>query len=151
MLLVSPVLMAGPGPSLEVVDHIGGKNSLITMTDLDALPQKSIETHSPYFEGSLLFTGPNLAEVLRTFSREDVGSKTPLTLRAMNDYVVRTSLGVLAQSGAIIATRKEGSRLSIRERGPFWIMLPLSERPELDEESYHRLLVWQLQRIDIGQ
>ncbi|MGP9833543.1 hypothetical protein [Marinobacter sp. NSM] len=37
--------------------------------------------------------------------------------------------------------------MSIRDRGPFWVMLPLSTRPELDEELYHRLMVWQLSEI----
>ena len=42
-----------------------------------------------------------------------------------------------------------GQAMSVRDRGPFWIMLPLSERPELDDPLYHRFMVWQLSGIEL--
>lgn len=52
---------------------------------------------------------------------------------------------------AIVSTRQNGEPMSIRQRGPYWIMLPLSERPELDSEDFHRYMVWQLNRIELKQ
>ena len=47
----------------------------------------------------------------------------------------------------IVATRMDSQPMSVRDRGPFWLMLPLSDRPELDEQEFHRFMIWQLEAI----
>ena len=150
VLLVSAPVYANSVISLEVVPGDSSQVVVVSHFELDELPQHSVTTASPYFEGQIRFSGPLLEDVLVQLIDKEFESQDPVTLRALNDYFVETTFGVLSDAKAIIATRKEGTRLSIRDRGPFWIMLPLSDRPELDSEQYHRLLVWQLSRIELG-
>ena len=150
LLMVSPPLSADDSLPLEIVVEGKGPVALLSQSDLDSLTQQSIETVSPYFNGQIRFSGPELEAVLQHAAVSNVSDSRPITLRALNHYSVKTTTGALIETGAIVATRKSGSRLSLRDRGPFWIILPLSDRPELDNENYHRLLVWQLSHIEIG-
>lgn len=150
MLLLSSASNADDTLPLQIVVEGQGPVALFSQSDLDSLTQQSIETTSPYFEGQIRFSGPQLEAVLQHASVSNVNDSRPITLRALNNYSVKTTTETLIENGAIIATRKSGSRLSLRDRGPFWIILPLSDRPELDNENYHRLLVWQLSHIEIG-
>ncbi|VFB10773.1 oxidoreductase molybdopterin binding subunit [Aeromonas salmonicida] len=38
--------------------------------------------------------------------------------------------------------------LTLRNKGPLWIIYPLSEYPELNKEVYHSRMVWQLTALE---
>ena len=44
----------------------------------------------------------------------------------------------------------EGAPLSRRDKGPLWLMYPISSHSELQEPVYLGRLIWQVVRIDIG-
>ncbi|WP_273004526.1 hypothetical protein [uncultured Marinobacter sp.] len=140
--LLSLPLQAAPKLTLISAD----RQQVLDRDQLEALPQTTIVTTSPYFEGTATFTGPTLARVLDALG---VSGRSQATFLALNDYRVSGSLDELLSLDAIVATRKDGQAMSVRDRGPFWIMLPLSERPELDDPLYHRFMVWQLSGIEL--
>lgn len=148
---LSGVVHSGAGSVLELIESDDDTAIELTRSSLDGLTQQFIETTSPYFEGQVSFSGPTFEDVLEHGFDQKLDANTPLILVALNDYTVTTTFDVLMESNAIIATRKEGMRLSIRERGPYWVILPFSENPELDNEQYHRLSVWQLHQIRVGK
>ncbi|MBD3657100.1 hypothetical protein [Marinobacter sp.] len=137
-------------PNLEVVFEYGRDAIELTASDLDNLTQRSIRTHSPYYKGQVEFSGPMLVDLLTSVAGQDIGDYIGISLYALNNYVVHTTFGELKRIEALLATRREGKRLSIRERGPYWIILPLTDRKELDSEHFHKLMVWQLQKIRFG-
>ncbi|WP_278802227.1 hypothetical protein [Marinobacter nauticus] len=119
---------------------------VLDRTELESFPQTTLFTTSPYYDGEAQFSGPTLARVLETFG---ITHQTEITLTALNNYKVTGSLSELLSVDAIVATRRNSSTMSVRERGPFWIILPLSQRPELDTEDFHRFMVWQLSGIEL--
>ena len=48
----------------------------------------------------------------------------------------------------ILATRQDGKVLTRRNKGPIFIIYPLSDYPDLDQERTHSFMVWQAVRID---
>lgn len=131
-------------PELEVTN--GAQTMVMDRTELEALPQTVIQTISPYFEGKVEFSGPTLEQVIQRF---DPSEETAITMVGLNDYQVSGGLEDLLAMDAVIATRRNGDTMSVRQRGPFWVILPLSDRPDLDQEDYHRFMVWQLNRIEL--
>ncbi|RBP75570.1 molybdopterin-dependent oxidoreductase [Marinobacter nauticus] len=132
--------------TLEITD---GKETLVLdRALLESFPQSVIETTSPYYDGTAEFSGPTLARVIEHFGSTGASA---VTLVALNGYKVSGSMKELMSLDAIVSTRQNGEPMSIRQRGPYWIMLPLSERPELDSEDFHRYMVWQLNRIELTQ
>lgn len=131
-------------PELEVTN--GTQTMVLDRTELEALPQTVIRTISPYFEGEVEFSGPTLEQVIQRFGPSE---ETAITMVALNDYQVSGGLEELLSMDAVIATRRNGDTMSVRQRGPFWVILPLSDRPDLNQEDYHRFMVWQLDRIEL--
>ncbi|MBB5321661.1 hypothetical protein [Marinobacter oulmenensis] len=149
-LMIVLVVLALPGhvlagPELKVTN--GERTLVLDRAELEeALPQTVIETTSPYYDGTVEFSGPSLKAVIEHLG---IASESEITLAALNDYRVTGSLDQMLAMDAIVATRRNGKVMSVRERGPFWVMLPLSQRTELDNEGYHRFMVWQLSRIEL--
>ncbi|HBC35160.1 MAG TPA: hypothetical protein DC045_12795 [Marinobacter adhaerens] len=139
-LLVATSLQAAP--TLTITS--GDEKLVLDRSELETFPQTQIVTTSPYFEGSAEFTGPSLSRVLETF---DLSGDIRIVLRALNDYRVDGNLRELLAMDPIVATRMDSQPMSVRDRGPFWLMLPLSDRPELDEQEFHRFMIWQLEAI----
>ena len=133
------------GLSLTITN--GSQSLVLDRAELEAFPQTTIATTSPYFDGVAEFTGPSLSRVLESF---DLSGNTRIVLRALNDYRVDGSLKELLAMDPIVATRMDSEPMSVRDRGPFWLMLPLSDRPELDEQEFHRFMIWQLEGIDLN-
>ena len=42
----------------------------------------------------------------------------------------------------------DGEKLSRREKGPLWLMYPISDHAELNDPIYLRRLIWQVVRIE---
>mgnify|MGYP002138113442 CR=1 FL=1 len=49
----------------------------------------------------------------------------------------------------IIADRRNGALMPIRDKGPLWIIYPLSNQSELDGESTYSKMIWQLKQLTI--
>ena len=138
----SSSLMASP----QITVSNGSESRVFDRNELEAFPQTTIITTSPYFDGEVEFSGPTLARLVETLG---LSGHSKIVLKALNNYEVGADLEELLSLDAIVATRRESKTMSVRDRGPFWIMLPLSERPELNKEDYHRFMVWQLSGIEL--
>ena len=118
---------------------------------VDTLLQQRATTHSPFFPGTKTFSGPLLADLLAAAFSAEPKESTPIKLIALNNYSIETTFGKLKHADAIVATRKNDLPMSIRDRGPFWIIFPLTKRPDLENEDFYRLMIWQLSDIIIGE
>jgi hypothetical protein len=105
-----------------------------------ALPT-SIVTTSTQWTPKGNFVGPLLSTVIAGV--EAKGKK--LRLLALDDFSVEVDADYLEQYGTILATSKDGVRLTIRDFGPIFIMYPRdSFKDELDTPTAASYLVWQL-------
>ena len=50
-------------------------------------------------------------------------------------------------AGAIIAVRQNGRPMSIRDKGPLWIVFPYDADPKLVTDDYLNRSVWQLRTL----
>jgi hypothetical protein len=91
------------------------------------------------------FVGVPLSKLLST-----VGT-TGATIRAtaLNDYRVSFGVADAIAKDALVAFEADGKRLSVREKGPFWIVFPWSTRPELATEVVSGMSIWQLTDLEI--
>ncbi|MEQ9566412.1 MAG: hypothetical protein RLN85_11480, partial [Pseudomonadales bacterium] len=106
--------------TIQIVQDIENKTYKLGIDDLDALPQVAFETSTIWTEGVVAFSGPSLREVL-----ESVDAK-PKTIRAfaLNDYNMVIAMTESDDTYPIVATRMNGERFSVRDRGPLWLVYP---------------------------
>lgn len=115
-----------------------------TDTDLASMPQATIDTELPWLEGMNQFTGVKLEDL---FAQANTPLPELITFIALNDYKVSIRREDVKQYQPIVANRKNGERMSIRDKGPYWVIFPLSQHPEIDNTNYHAMMIWQLKEV----
>jgi hypothetical protein len=130
---------------LTIVDRANGVRTELTRIDLDALPQHQIETHTDFTNGLTVFRGARVTDAL---ALAGIVATEELQMVAANDYAVRVPFSDFVSYGVLLATEMNGEQLTLRNRGPIWLMYPLDTYPELNSSTYNDRLIWQLVRIE---
>lgn len=132
-------------PEIEI--SVGSLLNEFVVTDeqLRALPQVAITTNTPWTETPTEYEGPTLWSVL-----EDIGAtKRDLEMVALNDYSIHLSSDRITTEWPIIARLQDGKTMSVREKGPYWLMFPFDDHKDLQTEAYFALSIWQLSKIKV--
>ncbi len=137
-----------PSPEGPVVLSITGsisktnnaKSAEFDMAVLEALPVSTMETETPFSKGEYVFTGVQFSDFMSHIG----ASGTQVELIALNDYRVNADLDQLIEHGAMIAYKRDDAYMSIRDKGPLWIVFPWSDDPGRNWESLNVLSVWLL-------
>jgi len=117
-----------------------------SMEDLAALDQVELTTINEFVDSETQFSGPLVRDLVKGFTVTD---DTTLTLQAINDYEVSMPIADALKYDVIVATKRDGNQMSVRENGPLWIIYPMSDNPELQNSLYMSRLAWQLVRITV--
>ncbi|RDE19093.1 hypothetical protein DV711_16010 [Motiliproteus coralliicola] len=112
---------------------------------LEALPQHSFDTITPWTDGKHQYEGVLLKELLQQLGAK--GSK--VVAHALNDYHSVIDLDPIRNYPVMIAIRADGKPMRIRDKGPLWILYPMSDYPELNHQRHHPAMVWQLNRLEV--
>jgi hypothetical protein len=127
--------------------HPGGGASSVELSraDLAALPQGEVLTSNEFVDGEALFRGPLAREVLKS-----CGSRVPetVTMTAVNDYQIEVPTSEFFAYRVILATEMDGVELSSRDKGPIWMIYPMSGHAELRDPVFNSRLIWQLIKMD---
>ncbi|MFD1008043.1 hypothetical protein [Oceanisphaera ostreae] len=113
---------------------------------LESLPQHEFITKTPWTDGEHHFRGVLLQDLLQRVGAQSTRVKAV----ALNAYFHHFDSGSPELSSLLVATHFDGKPMKIRDKGPVWLMLPLSEYKELDTKLYYELLLWQLKSLDVG-
>ncbi len=130
---------------LTVFDHLGQKHQ-ISRDQLLQLPQKEITTSLPWVDGKLVYSGVTLQTVLETM---DLPIASQVTFVALNDYKIAVPKEDFYDYQPIIAIKQDGEFMSVRDKGPYWLIYPLSTRPDIDNTDFHAKMIWQIRDIHL--
>lgn len=115
------------------------------MAALRQLPAASIETTTIWTTGSQTFEGVALVDLLA-----HVGATgNAIRAVALNDYAVSIPVTDAVAGGPIVAYTQNGSEMSIRNKGPLWIIYPFDGNQIYKSEEYYSRSIWQLDRIEV--
>ena len=135
-------------PILTVSGKIGARNAgevaRFDMKMLEALPQHSFTTHTPWFDKPVKFTGPLLADVLAAVQ----ASGTTISAVAINDYKISIPFGDTRHK-PIVARLLDDKPMAVREKGPLFVVYPFDSSTELRNSVYYERSIWQLKALDI--
>ena len=117
----------------------------LTREELLALPKRKVKTMTPWTQGLVEFEGVPLVELIR------LSGATPSWIRAtaLNNYAVEVPFEDAGIPDVIVAYRMNGEYMSIRDKGPLWLIYPLTGLPELDTEATHSKMIWQLKSLEL--
>lgn len=123
----------------------GGKPVDFTMSQLEALGTETIVTSTPWTEGTPTFEGVPMSVLL-----EHVGAKGETAdVMALNNYQTAIPVADFTAYPVILATKMDGEYMTVRNKGPLFIMYPFDAVPELQTELYLSRAAWQVRTITI--
>jgi hypothetical protein len=112
---------------------------------LDALPGRETIATTPWYDHAETFKGPLASALL-----DAVGATgTTVRVTAINDYFADIPISDFKKDPVIFATSIDGKKLSVRDKGPIFVIYPFNENPALYNEAYFGKSVWQVTKIDV--
>lgn len=129
---------------LSVVGH-SSASQVFSLADLQRLPVTEFETSTIWTKGVHRFTGVSLADLL---AAADIEGDT-LKAIAANDYSVEIPTSDAVSGGPIVAYFLDGQPMSLRNKGPFWIVYPYDRSADYRSETIYTRSIWQLVQIRV--
>ncbi|MCW1951418.1 MAG: hypothetical protein KIH44_008620 [Octadecabacter sp.] len=112
---------------------------------LAALVQRTTTASTPWFDEPRDFTGPLATAIL-----DAVGAQgSMMRVIALNDYAASVPIDDAHNFPIVFATHLDGNVMSVRDKGPLFLIYPFDEYPELFNEIYFGRSVWQIAQIEV--
>lgn len=134
---------------LEVNGSITSLNAdgkaIFDLEMLDALPQRVTKATTPWYTGEHEFSGVIISDLLEYLGAEGEN----VTFTALNDYSSEIPMEEIKDLPVILATRVDGEELSVRDKGPLFVIYPF----DLDSTLYNEVIfgrsVWQVASVTV--
>lgn len=144
-----------PLPIGEVVLTISGQIKTTNVDDelqldreaLKAIGMQIVETTTIWTEGVQVFEGVPLVALMQLLNVED----GRLLATAINDYTIEIPVSDAIDGGPMIAVMLNGEQMSIRDKGPLWVIYPYDQSSAYRSEVIYSRSIWQLDRIEVIQ
>ena len=107
---------------------------------LDQFNPTTFKTTTLWTDGITEFTGVRVSDILEYVGANSANFRATALDKYWNDIKDID----FDRIPAIIAYKKNGKHLRVRELGPLWLMFPFDEYPETSDEKYKTASVWQL-------
>ena len=158
MLLISMLLLTMNAYALElptgrVILQASGNISVTNVGDtaqfdlemLEKLPMTSFVTATPWTEKTHRWEGVLMSDFLRHIG---AGSQS-FRASALDDYYVQVEGIDFNKYPIILALKRDGKKMRVRDKGPIWLMFPWDDYPKIHNETNVAFSVWQLSEIRI--
>jgi hypothetical protein len=136
-------------PILTISGKIGVTNkdgtAQFDRSMLEALGMVKVETTTPWYEGTNTFEGVSIDKLM-----QQVGATgTRVVVVALNDYTTDIPIEDFRKFNVILALKRNGEYMSVRDKGPLFIIYPYDSNPDLKTQTYYARSAWQVARIDV--
>lgn len=116
------------------------------LAQLEALGVTRLTTTTPWHDHRVSFEGVSGQALMAAIGPQGA----QVIAVAVNDYAATLPVEDFLRRGLIIAYRADGQPLTLRSRGPLWIIYPYDSAAELNTAVYHARSVWQLASLEIA-
>ncbi|MBT6545732.1 MAG: molybdopterin-dependent oxidoreductase [Rhodobacteraceae bacterium] len=117
--------------------------SKFTLADLMLLPATKFTTSTIWTAEDQTFTGVELSELIKHLEIKG----NVLHAIALDEYYFDLPMTDAVPGGAIVAYLNNGKRMTVREKGPLWIVYPYDKNEKFQTEEIYARSVWSLWKI----
>jgi hypothetical protein len=110
---------------------------------LESLGTEIVETTTPWYNGPVKFEGVSLDKLMKQVG----ASGDRVAVVALNDYSSEIPIEDFAKYNVILALKRNGEYMPVRDKGPLFIIYPFDSRPELKSQTFYGRAVWQVAKI----
>jgi hypothetical protein len=142
-----------PAPTHKPILTVSGKIGIgnrpgaadFDIAMLERLGTASFETTTPWFTGPVTFEGVPMARLMA-----EVGaSGEQVAVVALNDYSSVIPVEDFERYGVLLALKRNGEYMPVRDKGPLFVVYPYDSYPELKSQRFYSRSVWQVKRLEV--
>lgn len=122
-----------------------GDTAVFDLAMLESLSPVTVETSTIWTDGVQSFTGVPLQTILERLGAEG----EVIAASALNDYTVEIPVSDAVEGGPLLAYAQNGNPLSVRDKGPLWLIYPYDANSDYQTEVIYARSIWQLARMDV--
>lgn len=134
-------------PILTITGRIANTNdgdaAVFDRPMLEAVGTTSIETKTPWYEEVVKFEGVRMDALMRLVG----ATGESVTAVALNDFSTEIPISDFSRYGVILALKRDGNYMPIRDKGPLFLVYPYDSSPELRAQKFYSRSAWQLARL----
>lgn len=151
-LATHPTVESGlPSPQDKPVLTISGHISIRNDEDvarfdrpmLEALGVRGFVTSTPWYREATRFDGVPMRTLLRAVG----ASGDRIVANALNDYTIEIPIADFTQYDVLLALKRNGTYMPVRDKGPLFIVYPFDSSPELQAQKFYCRSVWHLAQL----
>lgn len=128
----------------KIANTTDGKSALFDLEGVKSLGRASLDTSTQWTEGVIHFEGIGGADFIRALG----ASGTEVVARALNDYEIVIPIEDFTNDYALIAYSMNGQPMSVRDKGPLWIVYPYDQSSDFRTDRYLGRSIWQLKYLE---
>lgn len=140
-----------PEPKGRPILTVSGKISVTNRGDkaefdrdmLEAIGMESFTTATPWYSAPAKFEGVSFAKVMDRLG----ASGQHLMVVALNDYSSDIPMEDIKKYKVLLALKVNGEYMSVRDKGPIFIIYPFDTDPVLQHQTFYGRAVWQVSKI----
>ncbi len=84
---------------------------------------------------------------MRTLLRAVEASGKSVLAVALNDYTTEIPIVDFEQYDVLLALKRDGAYMPVRDKGPLFIVYPFDSSPELQVQKFYGRSAWQLSQL----
>jgi hypothetical protein len=140
-----------PRPQGKVVLTISGRISNANNGDkaefdmplLESVGIESFTTKTPWYRGPVTFSGVPMSRLLQFVG----ATGTNLSVTALNDYATDIPVEDFKTHPVLLATKRDGSYMPVKDKGPLFIVYNYDSNSELQHQRFYSRSAWQVVRM----
>jgi hypothetical protein len=116
---------------------------------LERLPLSTVSTRLPAslgLAGNNRWSGVPLGHLAQQLG---AGPQSEIQLVALNNYAVSVPMSDLQRYNPVLASRRNGDPIGVRQKGPLILIYPFDAHRELETQEYLNRTIWQVNEIRI--
>jgi hypothetical protein len=140
-----------PQPTEAVILTVSGRIAVVNRGDtaqfdrpmLEALGTRAITTTTPWHDGRVTFEGVPMTRLMQAVGAQG----DTVTALALNDYATDIPMDDFARYGVLLALKRDGAYMPVRDKGPLFIVYPYDSDPALRSRRFYSRSAWQVVRL----
>lgn len=145
----APLSAPAGEPILAVSGNISntndGKVARLDRDMLEAIGTVKVTTMTPWYDHVVEFEGVSMKALMEYVGAE--GSE--VTAVALNDYRSAIPMADFDEFEVVLAMKRDGKLMPVRDKGPLFIVYPYDSDPDLKSERYYSRSVWQVKELEV--
>lgn len=115
----------------------------VSVDAIEAMEPAHAVTDTPWTAEEIRFDGV----LFSALAESGPGRAVEARIVALNDYGITVPAVDWQTWPLVLASRMDGVRMRVRDKGPLWLIYPLDDYPVLQQLMYHARMIWQVRSI----